>query len=529
MVRVGGRPYAIRCHICRQRKVKCDGTKPLCERCQAAGLICTGYDRQLQFSHFDGLPKTKTLLQETPAIMPQAKSRTGLVHTGFRLQKPVSQASPTQLLFPSAGPLSSAQYTALFLGTLQDRFLPRIKPPTVSQAIGRGEELCAAWITEACNLARNDGIDVLRHALLALAVTIAQLDSKTVNVPAVSFNYYLRALGGLRAGLKKGVASLSERQAETYLFTCLSCAIFENAYNRSLPMMLQHLKGFQVLLQQRGAENLDSGPSRMVFWEYRAMELGVGIINRKKSFLSDHGWMYPSWRASDPRSNNHMQTLVDIGLKIPPIMQKFDQAKPDNGREMTLKYKIFIDLVKEALELRRKLGLWENNLRRGDNNIQLYRPRLAQQIGTHCVFPFAYDFPSLEIGSILAFYEGTQIYLCMLMIDMLNQLEDLGRNVNLTNFSFAVPQISELTIQALEAADWISQFVGFFFEDKVGMVGRIVITFPFEAARTFYARLYNDKAASLESKSIIQPKIDYCNMIAQQYKTVGIETWRNNI
>jgi hypothetical protein len=82
-------------------------------------------------------------------------------------------------------------------------------------------------VTEACNLARNDGIDVLRHALLALAVTIAQLDSKTVNVPAVSFNYYLRALGGLRAGLKKGVASLSERQAETYLFTCLSCAIFE--------------------------------------------------------------------------------------------------------------------------------------------------------------------------------------------------------------------------------------------------------------------------------------------------------------
>ena len=38
------------CFTCRSRKIKCDLTKPQCEKCTRAGLICAGYDIKLRWS-----------------------------------------------------------------------------------------------------------------------------------------------------------------------------------------------------------------------------------------------------------------------------------------------------------------------------------------------------------------------------------------------------------------------------------------------------------------------------------------------
>ncbi|KAL6449521.1 ARG81 Arginine metabolism regulation protein II [Candida maltosa Xu316] len=39
------------CFTCRSRKIKCDLTKPKCEKCAKAGLVCAGYDIKLRWSH----------------------------------------------------------------------------------------------------------------------------------------------------------------------------------------------------------------------------------------------------------------------------------------------------------------------------------------------------------------------------------------------------------------------------------------------------------------------------------------------
>ena len=48
------------CFTCRSRKIKCDLTKPQCEKCTRAGLICAGYDIKLRWSDPIQYIQTKT-------------------------------------------------------------------------------------------------------------------------------------------------------------------------------------------------------------------------------------------------------------------------------------------------------------------------------------------------------------------------------------------------------------------------------------------------------------------------------------
>ncbi|TVY23666.1 Citrinin biosynthesis transcriptional activator [Lachnellula hyalina] len=60
MVRVGGRAYVSRCQECRRRKVKCDGQQPACQRCIDTGSSCGGYERAVDYVHFDGTHSYRT-------------------------------------------------------------------------------------------------------------------------------------------------------------------------------------------------------------------------------------------------------------------------------------------------------------------------------------------------------------------------------------------------------------------------------------------------------------------------------------
>lgn len=42
------------CGTCRNRHVKCDEARPICENCQQQGLACLGYERQLSWASHDG-------------------------------------------------------------------------------------------------------------------------------------------------------------------------------------------------------------------------------------------------------------------------------------------------------------------------------------------------------------------------------------------------------------------------------------------------------------------------------------------
>lgn len=59
------------CHICSQRRVKCDGARPACNKCTAKGLECSGYGLRYRFN--DGLAARGKLKGRAPAFDDELK------------------------------------------------------------------------------------------------------------------------------------------------------------------------------------------------------------------------------------------------------------------------------------------------------------------------------------------------------------------------------------------------------------------------------------------------------------------------
>jgi hypothetical protein len=241
MGRIGGRVYVVRCSVCRRRKVKvrihqrigqhltdlhsqCDGKKPSCETCIRSGRTCLGYERQLEFAHFDGQSKENIEARQSGKNASSAIPRVADAAAGFRRQH-VDHGNQFLVLPFSPGNLAVPQYKAGFVAVLNDRYLP--EEPKVGT---RGEAVCAGWIATACNLSSFEAgkdSDMLSNSLLAMALTFAGAERKDPNICAAGLRHYSNALSGLRLGLANGPRALSAYQVDTSLITCLACAMYE--------------------------------------------------------------------------------------------------------------------------------------------------------------------------------------------------------------------------------------------------------------------------------------------------------------
>ncbi|KAK2022549.1 hypothetical protein LX32DRAFT_190958 [Colletotrichum zoysiae] len=84
------------CHLCRQRRVKCDLARPQCQRCVKYGVQCPGYrdDQDLRFQHTDSVTfgnRRRKKQQQHPASSPPASEV-----VAFTPGSPASSASSQQ-------------------------------------------------------------------------------------------------------------------------------------------------------------------------------------------------------------------------------------------------------------------------------------------------------------------------------------------------------------------------------------------------------------------------------------------------
>ena len=68
----GGGPRHVACKTCRDRKVRCDGGQPACEKCQRAGEVCI---------YTPGAKKTRTDLVETVEMLQERLGIFALCHS----------------------------------------------------------------------------------------------------------------------------------------------------------------------------------------------------------------------------------------------------------------------------------------------------------------------------------------------------------------------------------------------------------------------------------------------------------------
>ncbi|KAK1965031.1 hypothetical protein LY78DRAFT_581290 [Colletotrichum sublineola] len=86
------------CHLCRQRRVKCDLARPQCQRCVKYGVQCPGYrdDQDLRFQHTDSVTFGNRRRKKQPQTPHPVSSSRPLDVVVFTPDSPASPASSHQ-------------------------------------------------------------------------------------------------------------------------------------------------------------------------------------------------------------------------------------------------------------------------------------------------------------------------------------------------------------------------------------------------------------------------------------------------
>lgn len=259
---------------------KCGGEKPSCQRCVDARLVCTGYERSLQFSFFNGhsnqsktaiqrrRPVKEALLAPKPCQSPQGpKGQPGVLAS--RGEQPRIHSNLQLADYSMDRTLAASQYEAAFVGVLQDRYIPTPAKNTIKE-----ENICTSWVTTACDLsalASLKGSTWLPDSLLAVSLELVAEERGDRDISASGIHYYAKAISGLRVALEGN----SDKQlcTDIGLVTCLACAMYEVMANRSFSFVMHHLGGIRALLLKRGVHHLRSATSQRIFYGYRCIDV----------------------------------------------------------------------------------------------------------------------------------------------------------------------------------------------------------------------------------------------------------------
>lgn len=243
-------------------------------------------------------------------------------------------------------------------------------------------------------------------------------------------------------------------------------------------------------------ENIRTATSRRTFYEFRAIKLVLELGSRKSSFLISPEWIDPPWKASESHGATHLQSVIDVALQIPVLMEKVDHAhhllESQASDEETV-IQIINNLILEAENIQSNFEQWDHDLPDGSLRSAQYTPRKAgdfeSSVGssTEKVYPISFSFTNWDIASGLIYYEMSHIYLNSLLID-LEQTKQASSapepNTNQPN-----PKIQNLTRKSIQSANRICQSVEYFLEDNKLLIGRIVVLAPFEVARSVFSQL----------------------------------------
>ncbi|KAF3904880.1 hypothetical protein ABW20_dc0106900 [Dactylellina cionopaga] len=265
MVNVGGRSKG--CSNCRRRRVKCDETRPICQRCQRCGFECDG-------------PRDITFVEGTIV-----KSR--------RSERTTTLSAPARPVLKSgvvdAGP-ADRQVT-----------LPaQLKP--------RGDEVEIYICYSRKNLRRGAAIDLVlekTHPSEVVATGVTESDNKIFHQAILSFGTLLFGYQHHQANIISrgyalhGVAlkHLNEALSDSKCYTrdevilCVATfAILECLVPTGSKNFLKHMIGLERLLELRGPGSYCSPISGELYKSVRHMIIFASLRTGKPSILAKKEW-----------------------------------------------------------------------------------------------------------------------------------------------------------------------------------------------------------------------------------------------
>ncbi|KAF2476922.1 uncharacterized protein BDR25DRAFT_42190 [Lindgomyces ingoldianus] len=258
MVSRGGRSRG--CEQCRRRRVKCDETRPVCNRCTKRGIDCNG-------------PKDATWINQNAALP--------LRHTSNR---PVT-TSPTesQLVRYSSSISPNISLTA---------FEENIYISYTRKVLFKGGPVALACDmvqldTQSTSVSETPGLALLRNAVVSLAVTFYGSQHHQPKITTNGYQLYGSTLRQLNIHLSKPQLQTTDETILT-VFTCLLLEIFLPTGKNHF---LRHIRGLESILELRGPPTSTSGSDSFVLAQgLRLASIFGGLAMSTPSIYSRDEW-----------------------------------------------------------------------------------------------------------------------------------------------------------------------------------------------------------------------------------------------
>lgn len=348
------------CAICIQRRVKCDLTQPVCNRCQKGDRACPGFSKGLKIrDEGDKIRKkyeesargttkvSKKTKSKSHAVLSQSREPSIPGHKQASSHQPLPAVSqhadspkragliPTQtnssvsLTTSSSERAVSETVDMNSAWTSATRMVTFMSSPNLNQiqlldsfvhavgSVDREIVLChnTRWL--AC-LPPLTGENVLLDSAVR-AVSLAYLGRTSVSEMLVNQArpYYSKALQHLSSSLRDKTESMSA----TTLCATILLSFYEMFMGDSKDTWIRHAGGAGALMRMRGASRHRSGLDREIFLSYRHNIIIEAMLNGEPCFLDE-----PEWKELSHSIWNDIHES-DAYISSPQTLSRFDHAE----------------------------------------------------------------------------------------------------------------------------------------------------------------------------------------------------------
>lgn len=392
MVNRGGRSKG--CGTCRRRRVKCgkfssmfindindvdyfylhlavspfdshfsfsflsDEGRPHCQRCEKAGITCSGY---AQHAHF--VDETARFKNDEPRSESRSPSQ-----SPKQSQSQSRDASPRrdemQLVvaagLPPAMSLRPDEDTVIHTH-LVARLLPRVSGPAAP-------DILASMVNyESAVASPSTAVPLHKDALRALAAVYFGKVHHDTRIFDTGVRAYARSLRKLRAALTDPMAVFD---VET-LVSVLCLGLYENVALTETTGWLAHYDGIAHLIERRGPARHKSGFDRELFRHCRFAIVISALVRRRHCYLTKPEWRAISRPVLEDRSASlqGVQTeedLMDLFAQVPGVLHDFGVAQtPDASPESVA------DLLRRVEDLLGALSVWRQSFQIPTSNTDM--------------------------------------------------------------------------------------------------------------------------------------------------------------
>ncbi|TKA66864.1 hypothetical protein B0A55_08315 [Friedmanniomyces simplex] len=387
------------CFTCRKRKIRCDETRPQCQRCGTHGVVCPGYRTDQKAGGIEFKDQTGDTVRRAKdsyrvSGRERERERAGAALTVMRGGKGGSaMASASASASASAAAQGSITWfsaNSSAVTCLGEEFLrgyyglsPSPPPPVdlLSPGVMRSQLYGTFMDVYLPTNSLRDHFSfyetlvtmsteqpALTQALDALSLVAVGSMNKDRAVLDQSVRKYGDALSSLGKALARPEAASSDETlaAATVLG---NCALYDEI-GKHENVWGKHVTGGQQLIAARGPKNLNSKLALLLFSTTRHGALIWSLIERKAPYMA-----LPEWRelAFETSIQDSSTLFYDAAIQIPGLLQRYDQL----GDSVALSVDNIDDLLRDCEHIEQSLRDWLLNweIRFAFEGVGLYEER----------------------------------------------------------------------------------------------------------------------------------------------------------